>query len=651
MNRADAARARSREATGRSRSRKTAPAARRAGAAPPPRPAGRPPRHWSLRLLGLLVVIGIWGMVALAVVLLWFAHDLPRPEAALAATRRPSVTLLAADGRMLATFGDLYGDPVHLRDLPPYVPAALLSVEDRRFRAHPGVDPIGLLRAAWANFRAGRVVQGGSTLTQQLAKNLFLSPERNLRRKVQEAILALWLEWRFSKDELLEIYLNRVYLGAGAYGVDAAARLYFGVPARRLSLWQAAMLAGLPKAPSRLNPRASPDAALDRTFTVLQAMVANGALTARQAADESDRIRLPPPPSREAGWFADWVQEDLPELTAAGRLPGDADLVLRTTLDSRLQAAVESRLATLLAGPGARAGVTQGAVVAIDAGSGAVRAMAGGRDYRSSPFNRATEALRQPGSAFKPFAYLAALEHGQRPDSTVADTPLTIGNWSPGNGAWRARGEVTLEDALAYSVNTAAVRVMNDAGGWRAATAAAGRLGLSGRWPRDASLALGTGEVTPLALTAAYAAFANGGMRVTPYGLAEARIGGQGGGQGGSRAVALPHAMPERAVAPEHAGAMRRMLEAVVARGTGRAAALPGGQLFGRPVGGKTGTTQEFRDAWFVGFIDGAGSADPLVLGVWLGNDDATPMDGVAGGTLPARLFREILEAAGPGRR
>ncbi len=443
--------------------------------------------------------------------------------------------------------------------------------------------------------------------------------------KVQEAMLALWLESRFSKDQLIEIYLNRVYLGAGAYGVDAAARLYFGVPARRVSLWQAAILAGLPKAPSRYNPRSSPEAAMRRGAEVLGAMADAGLLTAARAREEAEKMVLPPRPSGDAGWFSDWVQDDLAE-----SFPGSGDLALRTTLDLRLQAVVEARLGALLAGPGAAAGVSQGAVVVLQASDGAVRAMAGGRDYRASPFNRATLARRQPGSAFKPFVWLAALERGLDPSSTVSDQPLTLGGWSPGNGRWRARGEVSLEEALAQSINTAAVRVLLAAGGAKPVAAVAERLGVHGRFPDNASLALGTAEVTLLDLAAGYAAFANGGLRVTPYGIAAA--------QGGGRALAVPNTAPVRVISAEHAAEMRRMLGAVVARGTGRAAAPPGSLLAGRAVAGKTGTTQDFRDAWFVGIAGG------LVTGIWLGNDDARPMEDVSGGTLPARLFRDIME-------
>ena len=607
---------------GRARQRRPPPA-KPPGPAPASPPASsRAVRRGGWHWLRWPLLIGIWGAVALALLLLVFAWDLPRPDSLPAATRRPSVTLLAADGAMLATQGDLYGETVRLRDLPAHLPAALMAVEDRRFRRHFGIDPWGLARAALANWRAGEVVQGGSTLTQQLAKNLFLTPERNLRRKVQEALLALWLERRFTKDQLLEIYLNRVYLGAGAYGVDAASRLFFGIPARRLALWQSALLAGLPKAPSRYNPRAAPDLAVSRAAEVLEAMLDNHAITEQQRDAELSRMRLPPPGSRQAGWFADWALEDLAEA-----FPGNADLTLRATLDTRLQAVVEARLEALLAGAGARAGVSQGAVLVMDAGSGAIRAMAGGRDYRASQFNRATSARRQPGSAFKPVYFLAALEHGMAPDDLVADTPLSLGGWSPGNGTWRPRGEITLEEALAHSVNTASVRVLLKAGGARAAIEMATRLGVEGRFPNDASLALGTGEVTLIDLATGYAAIANGGLRVTPHGIAGATT-------TGGRAAPVARIAPRRVVAAADAAALRRMLEAVVARGSGRAAAIPG-----RSIAGKTGTTQDFRDAWFMGMV---GSR---VIGIWLGNDDARPMDDVRGGTLPARLFREVAEA------
>jgi penicillin-binding protein 1A len=566
------------------------------------------PRRRRFRLLGYAVIAAIWASLALALVVLWFARDLPRPEAALDAARRPSLALEDRTGHVFATFGDIVGEPLRLQDMPPYLPAAAVAIEDRRFWQHPGFDPVGLARAVWVNLSSGHLVQGGSTITQQVAKNLFLTNARTLRRKVQELLLTLWLEHTFSKREILEIWLNRVYLGSGTWGVDAAARMYFGVSARRVTLWQAAMLAGLPRAPSRFNPRADPQAAAARARAVLAAMADTGAITAEQARAAAAQIALPPAPQLAAGWFADWTAEQAQSL-----VPENADTRARTTLDAHLQAVAESRLAALLDGPGAAAGVTQGAVVALDAATGAVRAMVDGRDYRQSPFNRAVLARRQPGSAFKPFTWLAALEKGVRPDDTVLDAPIRIGNWSPADFERQYLGEISVEEALAQSINTAAVRLLIQAGGPRVVARLAARLGIADKLPNDASLALGTGEVGLLELAASYAAFFNGGNRVAPYG------------------VEALHAPPQPVIDPDLAAMMARMMEAVVSRGTGRAAAVPG-----RTVAGKTGTTQDYRDAWFIGCVDGE------IIGVWLGNDDNRPMKSVQGGGLPARLFHDI---------
>ncbi len=472
-----------------------------------------PPRRRSVRLLRWAVIGAIWGALALALLVLWFARNLPRPESALDATRRPSLTLEDRSGRVFASFGDVVGEPLRLTDMPAYLPEAVVAVEDRRFWHHSGIDLVGVARAAWTDLVARRVVQGGSTLTQQVAKNLFLSNARTVRRKVQELLLTLWLEQHFSKREILEIYLNRVYLGAGTWGVDAAAHMYFGVSARHVTLWQAAVLAGLPRAPSRFNPRINPEAAAARAKDVLAAMVETGAITQAQAAGAAVSIAFPPPPAIAAGWFADWAAAQ-----ATPELSPNADATLHTTLDVRLQSVAESRLAALLDGPGVAAGVSQGAVAILDAATGAVRAMVGGRDYRSGSFNRAVDARRQPGSAFKPFTWLSALQKGLTPDSTVLDAPVHIGRWSPENFEHRYEGEVTLTQALAQSINTVAVRLLLQAGGPRVVAATAARLGIADRLPDDASLALGTGEVGLLELSASYAAFFNGGRRVTPYG-------------------------------------------------------------------------------------------------------------------------------------
>jgi len=579
-----------------------------------PRPRAR--LRW--RLFRWAVIAAIWGGVALGGFVVVCAWDLPRPESALDAARRPSLTIEDHGGGVIATYGDVVGDSLRLSDMPAYLPEAAVAIEDRRFWSHPGIDIVGMLRAAWVDLRAGHVVQGGSTITQQVAKTLFLSNARTLRRKVQELLLTLWLEQHFSKREILEIWLNRVYLGAGTWGVDAAAKVYFGISARHVSLWQAAVLAGLPRAPSRFNPRTDPNAAAARARAVLAAMADTGAITAAQAQEASAAIAFAPRPASAASWFADWVSDEAPSV-----VPPNADAVLRTTLDPRLEAIAERALTATLDGPGLAADAGQGAVVALDAQTGAVRAMVGGRDYRSSPYDRAVLARRQPGSAFKPFVWLTALENGRTPDDVVTDAPIRVGNWSPENFDRRFRGDVTLEQALAESINTVSVRLLLQNGGPRAVAATAHRLGIADKLPDNASLALGTGEVGVLELASAYAAFFNGGMRVAPYGIEGAQIDG--------RAATLAKPPPGRVIEPEQAEEMARMLRAVVTDGSGHLAAVSG-----HAVAGKTGTTQDSRDAWFVGSVDG------LVIAVWLGNDDDHPMRNVIGGSLPARLFHDI---------
>ncbi len=563
------------------------------------------------------MILGIWLLVLGGVLVLWFSQDLPRPEDALDAVRRPSLVLQDQSGALVATYGDVVGDALRLSDMPAYLPAAAVSVEDRRFYTHMGIDPWGMARAAIVNLVSGHVRQGGSTITQQVAKNLFLTNARTMRRKVQELLLTFWLERHFTKAEILEIWLNRVYLGSGAWGVDAGARLYFGVSARKLSLWQAAMLAGLPRAPSRFNPRTDPAAATARTKEVLAAMVAAGAITQAQADKAAAQIHIVPR-VLGGGWFADWAAAQ-----ADGVVPPGTDVVLRSTLDSRLQSTVEARLQALLAGPGVRVGATQAAAVVLDANTGAVRAMVGGRNYADGAYNRATLARRQPGSAFKAFVWLAALQHGLKPDDTVLDAPLRIGSWSPVDFEPGFRGEVTLEQALALSLNTCSVRLEMQVGGPATVAATAHRLGITDKLPDLPSLALGTGEVGLLEMTTAYATFFNGGRLVTPRAILAATA--------DRKAVPVAWPAPRPVIDPDHAAMMVRMMAAVVRSGTGRGAALPG-----RTVAGKTGTTQDNRDAWFIGSVDGH------VIGVWFGNDDGAAMHGVMGGGLPATLFREI---------
>jgi penicillin-binding protein 1A len=475
-----------------------------------------------------------------------------------------------------------------------------------------------------ADLRAGHLVQGGSTITQQLAKNLFLSPERNFGRKIRETLLALWLEHRFSKDEILEIYLNRVYLGAGAYGVDAAAHRYFGKSAKSLDLFESAVIAGLLKAPTRFSPANDRERAAARAAQVLDRMVETGAITTADAAAAEKRgPSLAATLGNRPGtrYFADWIAEQVRDFATA-----DRDLTIRTTLDPRLQAAAEAAIGDALAKNGGKLEVGQGALVAMTP-DGAVQAMVGGRDYGGSQFNRATQAQRQPGSSFKPFVYLAGLEAGLRPSDHFVDAPIRIGNWEPHNYLDRYQGDVSLSEALAQSINTVAVQVAQRAGPANV-VAAAGRLGITSPLAPDASIALGTNEVNLLELVSAYAPFANGGTGVIAYAINEIKD------NGGKVLYRRSGSGPGQVVAPDLVAMMDTMLAEVIGHGTGKAAALP------RPVAGKTGTTQDYRDAWFIGF-----TAD-LVAGVWFGNDDNAPMKKVTGGSLPAVAWRSFMLAA-----
>jgi len=572
-----------------------------------------------------VVLLLLWTAIIGGGVLGYFALTLPDTSELTHAERRPSVTILAADGSLLATFGDLFGQPLSLREMSPNLPKAVVATEDRRFYSHFGVDPIGLLRAASANLTAGHVVQGGSTITQQLAKNLFLTPERSLPRKIRETLLALWLEHRFTKDEILEIYLNRVYLGAGTYGVDAAAHRYFGKSARQTNLYESAAIAGLLKAPTKFNPTRDRDKAAARTAQVLANMVEVGMITESQVATATkEGVSRPVPAAARSGarYFADWVAEQLSDFAVAGT----RDLTVTTTLDPVLQAEAEAAVTETIARDGPKAAVTQGALVAMSP-DGAVRAMVGGRDYSGSQFNRATQAQRQPGSAFKPFVYLAGLEAGLRPSDQFVDAPIRIGNWQPRDYTGRYQGEMTLSEGLAQSINTIAVQVAQRAGIHKV-IGVAHQLGISSNLAPEMSLALGTGEVNLLELVSAYAPFANGGLGVWPHGIAEIRD------SEGNAVFRRTGSGVGRVVTPELAGTMNEMLSAVIGHGTGRIAALP------RPAAGKTGTTQDYRDAWFVGY-----TAD-LIAGVWLGNDDYSPTNKVTGGSLPAQTWRQFMLAA-----
>lgn len=571
------------------------------------------------------VIVGIWGAVALGVLVAWYAYDLPDIDNLDVPARKASITLTDADGREITTYGDVYGDPLRLADVPPYLVQAIVATEDRRFFEHFGFDPVALVRAVVANVRAGRVRQGGSTLTQQLAKNVFLKPDRTLRRKVQELLLAFWLEANFTKEQIFTLYINRVYLGSGTYGVDAAARKYFGKSARNVSLHEAAVLAGLLKAPSRYSPLRSRKAAEDRARVVLGTMVAAEFLdppTAKRAAAQRLRLAAGTTRNNAARYFTDWALERVAGF--AGRR--GVDLIVRTTMDARLQRLAEERLRATIAKNGKARRVNQAALVAMSP-DGAVRALVGGRDYGSSQYNRAFQAQRQPGSAFKLFVYLAAMENGLTPDDQFIDGPLRIGKWKPRNYGGNFLGSVTLREAAARSVNTVAVQVSERVGRGKVIDAAR-RLGITSPLKSHPSLALGASEVSLVELTAAYGVIANGGVAVWPHGISEIRE------RGGRVLYRRTDGAAAQVVDPGAVQRVNDLLRAVVVWGSGKAANP------NRPAAGKTGTSQEFRDAWFIGYTG------ELVTGVWMGNDDSSSMKRVTGGSLPARLWRDFMISA-----
>ncbi len=588
--------------------------------------ARRPRRTLRRFLLYWGTVLTIWLAVVGTAAVGYYAYDLPALVNLERAARAPGTTFVGADGAIIATYGQIYGGTVSLDDLPAHLPLAVLATEDRRFYSHNGLDWLGLARAALVNVFAGRVVQGGSTITQQVAKNVFLSPERSFRRKIQEGLLALWLERKFSKDELLTIYLNRVYLGAGTHGVEAASRRYFAIGAADLSLAQSAMIAGLLKAPSRYAPTRDLQLAQARAGQVLDNMVDAGWLVADVAAATKARPAIVTGSyvgSGGARYFADWLIEQLPSFV--GR--SSADRVVSTTLDPRLQATAEHVVGAFLSGAGRDAQIDQAALVAMDM-SGAVKAMVGGRSYAQSQFNRATQAHRQPGSAFKLFVYLAALEAGAAPDQLFTDGPITIDGWSPRNHDGGYLGEITLRDSFALSRNPVAVQIAEQVGRTRIIDRARS-LGITTTLKPTASLALGAAEVSLVELVAAYATVANGGRAVLPHGIVAVHD------RAGEPVYRRSDGALGTVMSPAVAATMADLLRTVVERGTGRKAAFDHAD-----AAGKTGTSQDFRDAWFIGYVPG------LVAGVWLGNDDATPMDHVTGGGMPAVMWRQFMTHA-----
>jgi penicillin-binding protein 1A len=587
-------------------------------ASPAPRSRRRP--RWTHA--ALVVMIG------LTLVFGYLAHSLfTLPvNGGLIVEATPSALVLEADsGSVFATRGVFKGDKLAPNDLPPDLARAVVAIEDRRFYDHHGVDVRGTARALWRNAQAGGTREGGSTITQQLARLLFLSQDRTLRRKVQEAMLAFWLESQLSKEEILVRYLNTAYFGAGAYGVDAAAKRYFGKKAKELSLSEAAMLAGLVRAPSQLAPTRNLEGARERAETVLQAMVETGAITPEQAnaaRAQPANLRLPPETPPGTNYFVDLVSQDVKRLL--GHAP--ADLTLRTTLDLDLQKLAEDAVTRRLDAEGTAKNVSQGALVAMTY-DGAIVALVGGRDYEQSQFNRATQARRQPGSLFKLFVYQAAFQRGLTPQTTMVDQPTQIGDWEPQNASGRFRGPVTLRAAFANSINTIAVQLAEEVG-LKSVIEVAKRMGVQSELPAVPSLALGSAEVTLMEMTRAFGAVAANVQTLEPYAVRAIRGTQQDLYTRPATQPAAPDGGPARA-------AMLDVLAAVVREGTGKAARLPN-----IPVAGKTGTTQDYRDAWFIGFTS------DLIVGVWVGNDDNSSMKNVAGGGMPAAIWKDFVARA-----
>ena len=549
------------------------------------------------------------------------APELPRMPAI---QRAPQITYLDRNGSVIGVRGGRFAPPVDVAKLPAHVPAAFVAIEDRRFYEHDGFDPRGIARAIVTGLSEGRATQGASTITQQLARNLFLSQERTLERKATELVYAVELERSYTKKQILGLYLSRVYFGAGAYGLEAASQRYFNKPAARLSIREAAILAGILKSPTGYNPVEQPERSAERTKLVLAAMVETGAITPAQrdkALAQKPRI-FKTAATAPSQYFVDWVDAEVrrmvPKLTR--------DLTVDTTLDQGMETAAGNAAKAMVTRFKAQA-TDQAAIVAID-GSGRVRALVGGVDYPTAPYNRAVTARRQAGSAWKPFVYLTALEQGRTPETPVIDEPVTIANWTPSNyevGSYL--GPITLETALAKSVNTVAARLADEVGRPQIALTAR-RIGINSTVNTDPAMALGTTLVSPLEMTQAYAAFANGGNRIQAYGIERIRSGGTVIYQ--KRAPA-----PVPAIANPALSDLNRMLRAVMTVGTGGRANVPGYDL-----AGKTGTTSDYKDAWFCGYTGGFASC------AWMGRDDAKPMGRISGATAPAEMWRSFMTTA-----
>ncbi|MBR0786174.1 transglycosylase domain-containing protein [Bradyrhizobium iriomotense] len=582
--------------------------------------------------LGRLVywgaVLSLWGVIAVIGVIIYVGAHLPPIQSLEIPKRPPTIQIVGIDGSMLAQRGEMAGANVALKDLPPYLPKAFIAIEDRRFYSHFGIDPIGILRALVTNVLHRGVSQGGSTLSQQLAKNLFLTQERTMQRKLQEAELAIWLERKHSKDEILELYLNRVYFGSGAYGVEAAAQKYFGKSARNVTVAEAAMLAGLVKSPSRLAPNRNPEGAEARAQIVLTAMADAKFITDAQAQASIGHpsYNVKPAGAGTVNYVADWIGEVLDDLV--GQI--DESIKVETTIDPKLQSVAEAAIIDELAAKSVKFNVSQGALVAMTP-DGAVRAMVGGRNYSDSQYNRAVTARRQPGSSFKPFVYLTALEQGLTPDTVRQDAPIEVKGWKPENYTHEYFGAVTLTQALAMSLNTVAIRLGLEVGP-KNVVRTAHRLGISSKLEPNASIALGTSEVSVVELVGAYAPFANGGFAVAPHVVTRIRT------LSGKLLYMRQPDERNQVIDPRNVGMMNAMMRETLISGTAKKAEIPGW-----PAAGKTGTSQDYRDAWFIGYTAN------LVTGVWLGNDDNSPTKKATGGGLPVEVWSRFMKTAHEG--
>lgn len=571
-------------------------------------------------------IVGVWCALILGMTLAWFSRELPDITESMIFERRPTIIIKANDGTIIDRYGDIKGETVSVKDLPPYVPQAVIATEDRRFYYHFGLDPLGIVRAFGVNIAAGGFVQGGSTITQQLAKNLFLSRERTLKRKIQEAMLAIWLETKLTKDEILSAYLNRVYLGSGAYGIDAAARVYYNKSAKELSVREAATIAGLLKAPSRYSPSSNPSLAAQRTRVVLAAMEDAGFL---DKAEFKKLDKLPPSPPRKPSsgdtirYFTDYIVSQVEGVIG---LP-EEDIVVQTTLDKDIQSTAETSINKAVMTYSEKNHVSQGAAVVMTL-DGAIVAMVGGRDYDLSEYNRVTNALRSPGSSFKPIVYLSALENGWSPNSVIMDEPITTGRYRPQNYGGEYYGEVTLTEALTRSLNTVSFNLIKSVGPDQV-IGLARRLGITANLEPDLSLGLGSSGVPMLEMATAYATIGRGGVAVEPFAIVQIT------NNDGKILYEQPSTRTARQVIQRgYVYQLTGMMRSVVQYGTGQAAQGP------YAAAGKTGTSQEFRDAWFIGFTNSYAGA------VWVGNDDNSPMKRVTGGMIPAPVWRDIMTTA-----